>query len=81
MKWLFALGRRNTGAPTPPTPAQRDAIARQRETNAHAAAADVGTDLYAAQVDDSRAWTRWALHCCALVLGAFLLWAALAELD
>ena len=81
MKWLFALGRRNTGAPTPPTPAQRDAIARQRETNAHAAAADVGADLYAAQVDDSRAWTRWALHCCALVLGAFLLWAALAELD
>lgn len=58
MKWLFALGRRNTGAPTPPTPAQRDAIARQRETNAHAAAADVGADLYAAQVDDSRAWTR-----------------------
>jgi adhesin transport system membrane fusion protein len=79
MRWLFPKSKAAT--PGAMDPAKMERIKQQRITNARIAEADVISDVYQARIEPIAGWTRWALYCVVLVMGVFIAWAALANLE
>jgi adhesin transport system membrane fusion protein len=62
-------------------PAKAEQIKQFRLENARVAEVDVMTDVYQSRLEPISGWTRWAVYLVLIVLGSFIAWAALSNVE